>query len=239
MTGMMAGIMTGIMTGMDWQAWHDEYDDPRSPLARRLRVVRERVRAALDVAPPGPLRLVSLCAGQGRDVVDAPAGHPRRTDVRARLVELDPRNCAYAERSAAGAGLDLVDVVTGDASRPGHYRDLVPADVVLVCGVFGNITDEDVARVIGLLPAFCRTGGTVIWTRHRDEPDLVPRICRWFEKSGFAQVWLSEPGTGYGVGAHRFTAEPPPLPDGGPLFTFVGYDVLERPPVTPEPPGVR
>jgi hypothetical protein len=89
-----------MMAGVDWQAWHDEYDDPQSPLARRLRVVRSRIRAALDTAPPGPLRLVSLRASQGRDVLGALAGHPRRTDVRARLVELDPRNCAYAERSA-------------------------------------------------------------------------------------------------------------------------------------------
>jgi hypothetical protein len=212
-----------MMAGVDWQKWHEEYDDPRSSLARRLRVVRSRVREALDAAPPGPLRLISLCAGQGRDVLGALDGHPRRTDVRARLVELDPRNCAYAARSAAG--LD-VEVVRGDASLTGHYRDLVPADVVLVCGVFGNITDEDIARTVGFLPAFCRTGGTVIWTRHRDAPDRVPRICSWFAENGFTRVWLSEPDTGYGVGVHRFTGTPPPLPDGERLFTFVGYDVL-------------
>ncbi|WP_220448214.1 hypothetical protein [Nonomuraea diastatica] len=45
---------------MDWQAWHDEYDDPGSRLTQQLRVVRQRIRRALDACPPGPLRLVNL-----------------------------------------------------------------------------------------------------------------------------------------------------------------------------------
>lgn len=81
---------------MDWQAWHDTYDVPDSWMARRLRAVQDRIREALDTAPPGPLRVVSVCAGQGRDLVDVLADHPRRDDVAARLVELDPGNTAFA-----------------------------------------------------------------------------------------------------------------------------------------------
>jgi hypothetical protein len=33
--------------------------------------------------------VISLCAGQGRDLLGVLADHPRREDVRARLVELD------------------------------------------------------------------------------------------------------------------------------------------------------
>ncbi|GHD35622.1 hypothetical protein GCM10010335_31060 [Streptomyces galbus] len=32
-----------------------------------------------------------MCAGQGRDLIGVLAGHPRRDDVRARLVELDEK----------------------------------------------------------------------------------------------------------------------------------------------------
>ena len=83
-----------------------------------------------------------MCAGQGRDLIDVLGGHPRRAEVTARLVELDPRIAAAARQRAAAAGLSLVDVVTGDAGLAGAYAGLAPADLVLACGVFGNITAE-------------------------------------------------------------------------------------------------
>ncbi|GAB2971259.1 class I SAM-dependent methyltransferase [Saccharothrix stipae] len=213
---------------MDWHEWHDDYDRPDSALARRLRAVQAQVRAALDDSPPGPLRVLSLCAGQGRDLLEVLADHPRRGDVRARLVELDPRNTAVAEAAARAAGLTGVEVLTADASLTDHYRDLAPADLVLVCGVFGNITDEDVERTVEHCTRLCATGGTVVWTRHRGAPDLVPTICDWFEDRGFERRWLSDPAADYGAGAHRFRGEPRPLTTGARMFTFVGYEVLEE-----------
>ncbi|GLY73718.1 hypothetical protein Airi01_019850 [Actinoallomurus iriomotensis] len=216
------------MTLVDWRAWHDEYDRPDSSLARRLKAVRRQVGAALDACPPGPLRVVSLCAGQGRDLLEVLDGHSRRADVRARLVELDERNTASASAAVEAAGLDQVEVLTADAALIDHYRGMVPADVVLMCGLFGNLTDEDIQRTITFGPQLTKTGGTVIWTRHRSAPDRVPLICDWFEQSGFERLWLSPPDAGFGVGVHRFTAEPRPLAAGESMFTFVGYDLLGR-----------
>jgi len=215
---------------MDWRTWHDEYDHPGSRLAHRLAVVQSQIRAALDRSPSGPLRVISLCAGQGRDLLEVLADHPRRDDVRARLVELDPRNTAFAEESARAAGLRQVEVVTADASRTEQYSGLTPADLVLVCGVFGNISDEDIKRTVGTCAQLCQTGGTVIWTRHRRDPDLVPVVCDWFQSHGFDLLWLSEPGIGFGVGVHRFTGQPQPLVPGTRMFTFVGSDALEQAP---------
>lgn len=211
---------------MDWQTWHDEYDVPGSRLARRLQVVQERIRLALDGCPPGPLKLVSLCSGQGRDVLEVLTDHPRRDDVRARLVELDPGNTAIAKEAIKSAGLRQVEVVTADAALTDHYRDSAPAEIVLVCGVFGNITDEDIERTIDTCTQLCKTDGTIIWTRHRGAPDRVPLICRWFEERGFEREWLSEPDAGFGVGVHRFTGQSRPLISGRRVFTFAGYDVL-------------
>jgi hypothetical protein len=68
----------------------------------------------------------------------------------------------------------------------------------------------------------CATGGTVIWTRHREPPDLVPHICRWFATQGFQLRWLSDPDAGFGVGVHRFAGHPrSPIP-GARMFSFVG-----------------
>ncbi len=211
---------------MDWHTWHDDYDVPDSPLARRLKVVQEQIRLALDACPPGPLRIVSLCAGQGRDLLGVLATHPRRDDVRARLVELDPRSTAIAGEAIKSAGLTQVEVVEGDAALTDHYQGMVPADIVLACGVFGNITDDDIERTIDTCPQLSKTGATLIWTRHRGEPDRVPSICRWFEDRGFDRVYLSPPDAGFGVGTHRFAAQTQPLIPGQRMFTFIGSDAL-------------
>ncbi len=224
--------MTSV-TERDWYTWHHDYDEPGTTLARRLAAVQEQIRTALDAAPPGPLHAVSLCAGQGRDLIGALAGHPRRGDVSARLVELDPRNAAAARAAAEAAGLSRVEVVTGDAALTDQYAGMVPAYLVLVCGVFGNMTDDDVRRTIGYCTQLCARGGTVVWTRGRWEPDLVPQICDWFAGYGFELGWVSDPAQGWpergwpergwGAGAHRFTAAPVPLEHGARMFTFTGH----------------
>ncbi|MEV1178275.1 SAM-dependent methyltransferase, partial [Nonomuraea sp. NPDC049784] len=142
------------------------------------------------------------------------AAHPRRDQVRARLVELDEYNVAAARRAAPPG----VEVVRGDAALLDAYAGAVPADLVLVCGVFGNVSDDDIRRTVGLLPRLCAPDATVIWTRHRREPDLVPRICGWFEGGGFERVQVE--GEGDGVGVHRYAGPPVALEPGARMFTF-------------------
>ena len=213
---------------MDWSTWHDQYDTADSWMPRRLKTVQAQVHAALSSAPSGELKVISLCAGQGRDLLDVLAEHPRRGDVHARLVELDPRNTAAAVERLEQAGLKQVEVVTGDAALIDQYKDMSPADLVLVCGVFGNITDADIERTVGACSQLCKTGGSVIWTRHRAAPDRVPLICEWFEAQDFKLQWLSPADVGFGVGVHRFIGTPQPLLFGTRLFEFVGYDVLRQ-----------
>lgn len=211
-----------MASGPDWRRWHDPYDDPASPLSRRLVVVQRLIAEALDASPPGPLRAVSMCAGQGRDLIGVLAAHPRRDDVEARLVELDPVNAADARSRARATGLRRLDVVTADASISDVYAGAVPADVVLACGIFGNISDGDVEGTVRALPSLCAPGATVIWTRHRGEPDLTPAIRRWFSEAGFDEVAFVGPSDVlFGVGAHRLVGRPVPLRPGQRYFTFV------------------
>ena len=204
----------------DWTEWHQRYDDPASPLSRRLVAIQRLIRGALAGALAGPVRVVSMCAGQGRDLLGALDGHPRRADVRARLVELDPRNVAVARAAVSAAGLD-VEVVEADAALTDAYVGAVPAGLVLVCGVFGNVNDADVERIIGHLPGFCGPAATVIWTRHRRPPDLTPRIRDWFARAGFVQIAYEAPlDEQFGIGVHWLPSDPTPLPRGLRLFTF-------------------
>lgn len=214
-------------TDRDWFQWHRPYDDPDSALAARLSLVQGRLRDALDQAPPGEIRLVSLCAGQGRDVIGVLADHPRRAEVRARLVELDQRNVAVARQLAAvigmsGAGGGL-QVVKGDASVSDSYRGIAPATVVLACGIFGNISDDDIHRTIDLLPMLCTSGATVIWTRHRKEPDLTVEVRRWFGEAGYEEVGFDGPDDHpyVGVGTHRWLGADGAVEPGVTFFRFV------------------
>jgi len=207
----------------DWVAWHAAYDDPSSSLSTRLRVVRGHLSRALDEAPPGPVRLVSLCAGQGLDVLGVLPEHPRGPDVSAVLVEFDPHNAALARRGAAGMGLSQVEVREADAGRVDNYADALPADVLLLCGIFGNVSEGDIQRTARAAPALCAAGATVIWTRHRRPPDLTPRIREWFRAGGFEEVAFDMPDTEAltGVGVGRLAAAPRAGLPAGPLFTFL------------------
>ncbi|MDQ0831039.1 hypothetical protein QF032_002883 [Streptomyces achromogenes] len=169
---------------------------------------------------------MSLCAGQERDLLDVLPGHPRREDVRARLVELDPHNVDAAREAVRSAGLAQVEVVAADASLLDHYAGMAPADIVLLCGVFGNITDPDIERTVDACTQLCATGGRVIWTRNRKSPDRVPLICRWFEERGFEREWVTDEQQFRSVGVHRVRGRSRPLRPGERVLTFLGYDRL-------------
>jgi hypothetical protein len=219
----------------DWVAWHDGYDDPASALATRLGLVQGHLAEALTSAPAGPIRLLSLCAGQGRDVLGVLPGHARRDDVTAVLVEADGRNAAAARRLATDAGIaEAVDIREADAGLVATFADALPADVLLLCGIFGNVSDADIRRTATAAAAMCTQSGTVIWTRHRREPDLTPALRSWFTDAGFDEIAFeaatTETLTGVGVGRLRATSPVAPcgsgrpapragLPDGR-LFTF-------------------
>jgi hypothetical protein len=165
-----------------------------------------------------------MCAGQGRDVIDVVSVHPRRADVSALLVELDPALVDFARERASSAGVaDHVRVQQGDASLCRFYSEHVPADLVLVCGVFGNISASDLTATIQALPGFCRPGGRVIWTRHRRLPDATPSIRADFASCGFSEVEFVAPEfTVMTVGHHRLDGPTAAFDPDRRLFDFVG-----------------
>jgi Putative methyltransferase len=214
------------MTG-EWLDWHRSYDEDPS-MAQRLRVVQDRIAEALDRCPPGSIRVISACAGDGRDLLGALSDHPRARDVSARLVERAPELVEAGRARASRAGLIGVEFAQGDASTSSAYSGAVPADIVLFCGIFGNVSDLDVQRSIQHLPELCAKDATVIWTRGRFEPDLTPTIRNWFAEAGFTELsFVTIDGSTKSVGAHRLATSPRPFRPGVRLFTFLPYE--ERP----------
>jgi Putative methyltransferase len=237
------------MSSRDWFAWHQKYETANSWHSARLLVVQQRIRSVLDER--GPLRTLSICAGQGRDVLGALRDHSLGAHVPARLLELDARNVELANRAARDAGLPNVSAVVADAGRTDSYLGSVPADLVILCGVFGNLSAADTERTIRMLPQLCAPGATVIWT-HGRKPALTarslkralrkrrlprsfaPRIRRWFVRAGFDEAEYQEFARGprhhgwFCVGTHRLRVHPPALEPGTRLFTFDGPGALWR-----------
>jgi hypothetical protein len=202
----------------EWAQWHTEYDAADSPLSRRLVAVQEQIASALDRVAPGPVRLLSLCAGQGRDVLPVLATHPRGGDVVGRLVELDP-DLSAAARTAAPTSVEVLRADAGDTSA---CAGATPADLLLLCGIFGNVSDDDVRRTVAAVPALLAMGGTVIWTRNTREPDLTPRVRAWFAEVGVVETaFVAAPPPGWSVGAGVLQASSQPLGAGRRLFTFL------------------
>ena len=189
----------------DWVDWHRAYDDPASALSLRLERVKWHLSRALDQAPDGSLQLISLCAGQGHDVLGVLPAHPRRENVRALLVEADATNADHARRRAAAAGLGRVHVRQADASLIANFADVLPADVLMLCGIFGNVSIADIRRTVDAAAALCRDGATVIWSRHRRQPDLTVQVRTWFAANGFQEVAFDALDTDFlaSVGVHQ------------------------------------
>jgi Methyltransferase domain len=206
----------------DWVDWHSRYDDPTSVQARRLSVVRQRVGETLDELRGDRRRALSLCAGDGRDLIPELAARPSM-DVEAVLIEANAELAEHARGAVGAAGLDRVEVRTADAEHAASFAGLLPVDLLLLCGIFGNVSELDIRTTIAAVPAMLRPGGFVIWTRGRFRgTDLRPSVRRWIGEAGLVEVAYDGEPELYGVGVARADATVRTdlrVPDR--LFTFI------------------
>jgi hypothetical protein len=212
----------------DWHEWYRDYDDPSSSLSARLAVVRSQLASLLAATAPGPVRLLGLCSGDGRDTL--PVVAESGVQVSAVLVELDEALASAARASAADLGLAGIEVRTADAGDTSCAVDAVPADVVMACGIFGNVTDDDIARTVATLPSLLAAGGAVIWTRgcrvpqdpstYQGDPAELTRSR--FAAAGFEEVDFVRPEDHpFRVGVHRWPGPSAPYRPGVRMFDFV------------------
>ncbi|MEH2291760.1 class I SAM-dependent methyltransferase family protein [Nostoc sp.] len=209
----------------DWYEWHDLYNtEPK--LQQRLEIVREYIAYSLNASPDGAIRIVSVCAGDGRDLLGILKNHPRAKDVSARLVEI---NSNLVERGRATIeSLDLasqIEFINGDATLAANYVEAVPADIVIVCGVFGNLADEaELNRLLDNLSFLSKQGAFIIWTRgHSNGITYSETVRKILRTSGFEEVNFKLTSTrDMGVGLHRYLGENLAVPKEQQLFVFSG-----------------
>ncbi|WP_329139915.1 SAM-dependent methyltransferase [Streptomyces sp. NBC_01476] len=208
-------------TEQDWYAWHAPYDRLDSVETGRLEHVQEAISATLDAAPPGRLSAVSACSGQARDLLPVLIDHPRGRDIDALLIELEPLNASFLHGALGSTALTSVEVLVADAGAAASYAGHVPADLLLMCGVFANIDLKAALRTIGRLDELVAPAGSVVWTTYGDSIDDADDVLAAFAAAGFAPVslvWAAD--RSWLVSVHRFDGESRPWSDEGVLFAF-------------------
>jgi hypothetical protein len=209
----------------DWLEWHDLYNT-QPKLQQRLQIVREYISYSLNASPPGKIRIVSVCAGDGRDLLGTLAHHPRAKDVQARLIELNPHLVERGRATAQLLGLTKqIEYLHADATISSNYVGAVPADIVIVCGVFGNLANEvELQRLLKNLSFLSKKGTFVIWTRGHSHGIPYSEIVRkYMRESEFEEVDFRLTATGdMGVGIHRYIGENATKPKQEQLFVFSG-----------------
>ncbi|MDN5274961.1 MAG: hypothetical protein JWP06_862 [Candidatus Saccharibacteria bacterium] len=208
----------------DWVKWHTHYDATDSSLKQRLALVQDAIRQSLPEKPATEgYTILDICAGDGRDLIEVLETYKYKDSIRGCAIELDSQLANEAKDRARIARLpDNLKIIQGDASSTNTYKDNIPADLVLVCGVFGNISDDDVIKTVQNLPKFCTQGTRVIWTRNRRAPDHTHMIRALFRDNGFDETgFLSTDDGAYGVGVHTFNTSTPDIGDDVTMFSFI------------------
>ena len=179
------------------------------------------------------MRVLSVCSGDGRDLLGTLANRSDADRVSAVLMELHPVLAQQARDAATGAGLTQIEVRTVDASTSDAYQGAAPADVVLLVGILGNIADTDVWRLIDFAPRLCSPGATLLWSRGRhftrELPgvtlgDLNHEVRARFAEAGFTETAYETHDTSglpaLGVVRYDGPGTIEPL-EPSPLFTFL------------------
>lgn len=205
-----------------WSGWPEKIYQNTS-YQQRLAGVQSQVAAFLDAAPLGPLRILNMCAGDGRDVIDAVSDHPRRGDVSAWFVELDRTSVDMGRDRAAQKGLgEAFHFINADATAYETYRGIGAVDLVLACGVWGHVPTPQKPSLVRAMAAFCKPGGSVIWTRGISRGmDKVHELEALFDEETWRkQQLMFTPNKAWAVATYRYDGPVITIPSEGQIFNF-------------------
>ena len=205
-----------------WSGWPEKAYQ-REGYQQRLTAVQEHLCECLDEAAPGPIRILSICAGDGRDVIGAVRSHRRRKDVAAWLVELNSQSVELGKGYSVNAGLERsLKFINDDATTYATYKGIGPADIVLICGVWGHVPVNEKSMLVRAVSTLCKPGGAVIWTRGTSKGIARVREIEalfagnWWDKGRVTYT----PDAAWAVATYRYRGPAQELPADGQIFHF-------------------
>ncbi len=213
---------------MDWAEWHKRYESVPS-LQERLAVVCEEISLAISATRTKPVRILSICSGDGRDVILSTAASKLRKSISGVLIELNPDLVARGRSTIKEFSLqEEISFQCSDATKSETYRSIAPAHIVVLSGVFGNLKYEDVGLLIDSLRSLCEPKARVIWTRNLNEfgdgETVVGGIKKLFANVNFTEASYTKTPSGvFAVGTHVYEGETLNLPARPVLFRFSGF----------------
>ena len=213
----------------DWVQWHELYKS-NLPLRIRLKLVQSQLKRALNKASDGPVTILSLFAGDARDLSGVLSRHARAKDVSAYLIECNSDLVEAGRKKFDDLGLgDQVDFRVADATDPTSYDGIPPADIVLVCGMLGFVTSETTLDLVRALRSYLKPDGHLIWTRNlmlRNGADHTNLFQTLLSENEFDQKRLSKTALPFFqkkedpvfvVGTHQYIGSTLSVPN-GPFF---------------------
>src|SRR5262249_6164650 len=157
---------------------------------------------------------------------------------------LDERLVEQGRALASAAGVEAhVHFERADATKSESYVGRVPCELVLACGVLGNIARDTTRSFIKLASAACASGGTLVWTRVLSAnagATHAPLIRDLLTAATFDEIKITVVDADEGhperltetfgagrilVASHVHRGVPGPLPRSE-IFRFVGFQTL-------------
>ena len=148
---------------MTWNDWHSIYDDKESAPYKRSIITQELVNNYLNIHKKNII-ILSICSGQARDILPAIAGREDKDRITTYLLDIDKDCLEYAQEYARIHDIPNVHTINKDASLKESYDDIPKADLIVICGLFGHLSLEDITTTVSFLAYISDNDAHVIWS---------------------------------------------------------------------------
>lgn len=207
---------------MDWHTWNDHYDNADSELSKRLNKVKEYLKnTLLNIEIP---TVLNICSGQGKDILESMVELDKDAEVY--LIDTNTNSLNAAINFAKTNNIGTITFINEDASHTSTYKkyDIPKSNIVLACGLFGHLNQEDSYGLVDFLKTQIKANGTVIWTKNI-ENDSISNLRKYFIDNNFEEIsYFGPEGSPWAVVCNKYIGEEFDLSKEYKIFNFIDRD---------------